>query len=172
MNERMTETTTQSPTLRPEPALGVKVAKTDAPFWVKLVSAGTGACLADVVTFPLDTTKVRLQVSYNVPILLLLKSVLLLFFFLHLPFIYKRYLKFFFFFFLIFGDQMNDLVSSKFCKLFICIYTRTGWRNHDKAHSTQYSAICTLCLTLPFINTSVIEPSLIHVLNDLAISTV
>lgn len=49
--------------IRPEPALGVKVAKTDAPFWVKLVSAGTGACLADVVTFPLDTTKVRLQVS-------------------------------------------------------------------------------------------------------------
>lgn len=126
MNERMTETTTQSPTLRPEPALGVKVAKTDAPFWVKLVSAGTGACLADVVTFPLDTTKVRLQVSYNVPILLLLKSVLLLFFFLHLPFIYKRYLKIFFLFFLIFGDQMNDLVSSKFCKLFICISTRTG----------------------------------------------
>lgn len=99
MNKRMTETTTQSPTLRPEPALGVKVAKTDAPFWVKLVSAGTGACLADVVTFPLDTTKVRLQVSYNVPILLLLKSVLLLFFFLHLPFIYKRYLKKFFFLF-------------------------------------------------------------------------
>lgn len=63
----MTETPTRSPTLRPEPALGVKVAKTDAPFWVKLVSAGTGACLADVVTFPLDTTKVRLQVSYNIP---------------------------------------------------------------------------------------------------------
>lgn len=67
MNKRMTETPTRSPTLRPEPALGVKVAKTDAPFWVKLVSAGTGACLADVVTFPLDTTKVRLQVSYNIP---------------------------------------------------------------------------------------------------------
>lgn len=68
MNERMTETSTRPPALRPEPALGVKVAKTDAPFWVKLVSAGTGACLADVVTFPLDTTKVRLQVSYNISI--------------------------------------------------------------------------------------------------------
>lgn len=66
MNERMTETSTRPPALRPEPALGVKVAKTDAPFWVKLVSAGTGACLADVVTFPLDTTKVRLQVQGNV----------------------------------------------------------------------------------------------------------
>lgn len=69
MNERMTDTSTRPPALRPEPALGVKVAKTDAPFWVKLVSAGTGACLADVVTFPLDTTKVRLQVGYNIPIL-------------------------------------------------------------------------------------------------------
>lgn len=69
MNERMTETSTRPPALRPEPALGVKVAKTDAPFWVKLVSAGTGACLADVVTFPLDTTKVRLQVGYTISIL-------------------------------------------------------------------------------------------------------
>lgn len=91
MNEQMTETPTRPPALRPEPALGVKVAKTDAPFWVKLVSAGTGACLADVVTFPLDTTKVRLQVGYNIPIPKLFLRSLLLFFF-YLPYIYKRYL--------------------------------------------------------------------------------
>lgn len=90
MNERMMETSTRPPALRPEPALGVKVAKTDAPFWVKLVSAGTGACLADVVTFPLDTTKVRLQVGYNIPILNFFK---VYFIFLHLPYIYKQYLK-------------------------------------------------------------------------------
>ena len=29
---------------------------------VKLLSAGTAACIADVITFPLDTAKVRLQV--------------------------------------------------------------------------------------------------------------
>ncbi|XP_062601371.1 dicarboxylate carrier SLC25A8-like [Saccostrea cucullata] len=52
--------------LSPEPALGVKVVRTDAPLWIKLVSAGTGACIADVVTFPLDTTKVRLQVQGDV----------------------------------------------------------------------------------------------------------
>lgn len=82
MNERMMETPTRPPALRPEPALGVKVAKTDAPFWVKLVSAGTGACLADVVTFPLDTTKVRLQVSYNIPIpkLFFLKFIIIFFY--------------------------------------------------------------------------------------------
>lgn len=79
----MTETPTRSPTLRPEPALGVKVAKTDAPFWVKLVSAGTGACLADVVTFPLDTTKVRLQVSYNIPILKLFKKSIIIYLFIY-----------------------------------------------------------------------------------------
>lgn len=172
MNERMTETTTQSPTLRPEPALGVKVAKTDAPFWVKLVSAGTGACLADVVTFPLDTTKVRLQVSYNVPILLLLKSVLLLFFFLHLPFIYKRYLKkFFFSFFLYLVTKwtiwfLRNFANSLYVYILVLDDAITIRRT---AHNTL---LCTLWLTLPFINTSVIEPSLIHVLNDLAISTV
>lgn len=30
---------------------------------VKFVGAGTAACIADLVTFPLDTAKVRLQVS-------------------------------------------------------------------------------------------------------------
>lgn len=29
---------------------------------VKFVSAGTAACIADLLTFPLDTAKVRLQV--------------------------------------------------------------------------------------------------------------
>lgn len=31
---------------------------------VKVIGAGTAACFADLVTFPLDTAKVRLQVSY------------------------------------------------------------------------------------------------------------
>lgn len=30
---------------------------------VKFVGAGTAACIADLITFPLDTAKVRLQVS-------------------------------------------------------------------------------------------------------------
>ena len=30
---------------------------------VKIFSAGTAGCVADLVTFPLDTAKVRLQVS-------------------------------------------------------------------------------------------------------------
>lgn len=30
---------------------------------VKFVGAGTAACIADLLTFPLDTAKVRLQVS-------------------------------------------------------------------------------------------------------------
>lgn len=30
---------------------------------VKFVGAGMAACIADLVTFPLDTAKVRLQVS-------------------------------------------------------------------------------------------------------------
>lgn len=32
---------------------------------VKIFSAGISACLADIITFPLDTAKVRLQVGYN-----------------------------------------------------------------------------------------------------------
>ena len=31
----------------------------------KLLTAGTSACIADVITFPLDTAKVRLQVKKN-----------------------------------------------------------------------------------------------------------
>lgn len=30
---------------------------------VKFISAGTAACIADIITFPLDVAKVRLQVS-------------------------------------------------------------------------------------------------------------
>lgn len=30
---------------------------------VKFIGAGTAACIADLFTFPLDTAKVRLQVS-------------------------------------------------------------------------------------------------------------
>jgi solute carrier family 25 protein 7 len=30
---------------------------------VKIFSAGVSACLADIITFPLDTAKVRLQVE-------------------------------------------------------------------------------------------------------------
>lgn len=30
---------------------------------IKLLSAGTGACIADILTFPLDTVKVRLQIQ-------------------------------------------------------------------------------------------------------------
>ncbi len=31
----------------------------------KLLAAGLGACMADLVTFPLDTAKVRLQVGHG-----------------------------------------------------------------------------------------------------------
>ena len=34
-----------------------------ASFPVQLLTAGTSACVADLATFPLDTAKVRLQVS-------------------------------------------------------------------------------------------------------------
>lgn len=33
------------------------------PIWMKLLSAGTAACIADLATFPLDTAKVRMQVN-------------------------------------------------------------------------------------------------------------
>ena len=48
--------------LHHEHSLPHKEAGTPAPLWVKVVSAGAGACIAEVFTFPLDTTKVRLQV--------------------------------------------------------------------------------------------------------------
>ncbi|XP_003489862.1 mitochondrial uncoupling protein 2 [Bombus impatiens] len=33
------------------------------PLWMKVLSAGTAACIADLVTFPLDTAKVRMQIA-------------------------------------------------------------------------------------------------------------
>lgn len=33
---------------------------------VKLASAGLGACISDLITYPLDMAKVRLQVGYFV----------------------------------------------------------------------------------------------------------
>jgi len=41
----------------------MKAANKDTPLAVKFLTAGTAACVADAVTFPLDTAKVRLQVS-------------------------------------------------------------------------------------------------------------
>lgn len=38
---------------------------------VKFIGAGTAACIADLFTFPLDTAKVRLQVSFRCEIGLL-----------------------------------------------------------------------------------------------------
>jgi len=37
----------------------------NCPLGVKFVSAGMAACIADLVTFPLDTAKVRLQGIYE-----------------------------------------------------------------------------------------------------------
>lgn len=44
----------------------VAPAEADVPpptMLVKIASAGISACLADIITFPLDTAKVRLQVG-------------------------------------------------------------------------------------------------------------
>ncbi|XP_076751721.1 dicarboxylate carrier UCP2 [Xylocopa sonorina] len=38
-------------------------ASDDSPLWVKFLSAGTAACIADLATFPLDTAKVRMQIA-------------------------------------------------------------------------------------------------------------
>lgn len=62
--------TTTSPT-SPTPATAVKSAVNPVvrkrpihvPFTVQLLTAGTAACIADIMTFPLDTVKVRLQVQ-------------------------------------------------------------------------------------------------------------
>lgn len=35
----------------------------DYPLWMKFLTAGTAACIADLATFPLDTAKVRMQVN-------------------------------------------------------------------------------------------------------------
>ncbi|XP_012250959.2 mitochondrial uncoupling protein 2-like [Athalia rosae] len=38
-------------------------AKNDMSLGMKLITAGTAACIADLATFPLDTTKVRMQIA-------------------------------------------------------------------------------------------------------------
>lgn len=43
-------------------------ASDEFPLWMKVLSAGTAACIADLVTFPLDTAKVRMQVTKYVSI--------------------------------------------------------------------------------------------------------
>lgn len=43
--------------------VGFKPSDAPPPLGVKMASAGAAACIADIVTFPLDTAKVRLQVS-------------------------------------------------------------------------------------------------------------
>lgn len=35
----------------------------NSPILVKLLTAGVSGCVADLITFPLDTAKVRLQVN-------------------------------------------------------------------------------------------------------------
>uniref|UniRef100_A0A3B3ZGW0 Uncharacterized protein n=1 Tax=Periophthalmus magnuspinnatus TaxID=409849 RepID=A0A3B3ZGW0_9GOBI len=41
--------------------VGLKPSDVPPPLGVKMASAGAAACIADLVTFPLDTAKVRLQ---------------------------------------------------------------------------------------------------------------
>ncbi|XP_043969352.1 mitochondrial brown fat uncoupling protein 1 [Gambusia affinis] len=43
--------------------VGLKPSDVPPPLGVKMASAGAAACIADVVTFPLDTAKVRLQIQ-------------------------------------------------------------------------------------------------------------
>jgi len=53
-----------SPSLAAEMAGSKHMPITQAPsFGIKMVSAGLAACFADLVTFPLDTAKVRLQIQ-------------------------------------------------------------------------------------------------------------
>ena len=62
----MAVATATSPT-SPAAATAVKSAVRNkpiyVPFGVQLLTAGTAACIADIMTFPLDTVKVRLQVQ-------------------------------------------------------------------------------------------------------------
>ena len=53
------------------------------PLSTKLLAAGTAACIADLITFPLDTAKVRLQVCTQLllchcPYIMMLATFLLL----------------------------------------------------------------------------------------------
>ncbi|XP_075704283.1 putative mitochondrial transporter UCP3, partial [Rhinoderma darwinii] len=43
--------------------VGLKPSEVPPTLMVKFVGAGTAACIADLVTFPLDTAKVRLQIQ-------------------------------------------------------------------------------------------------------------
>lgn len=43
--------------------IAMKTIDADTPLVIKLLTAGTAGCVADVASFPLDTAKVRLQVS-------------------------------------------------------------------------------------------------------------
>ncbi|KAF6718721.1 Mitochondrial uncoupling protein 2 [Oryzias melastigma] len=43
--------------------VGLKPSDVPPPLGVKMMSAGAAACVADIVTFPLDTAKVRLQIQ-------------------------------------------------------------------------------------------------------------
>uniref|UniRef100_A0A6Q2Z2I1 Mitochondrial brown fat uncoupling protein 1 n=1 Tax=Esox lucius TaxID=8010 RepID=A0A6Q2Z2I1_ESOLU len=43
--------------------VGMKPSDTPPTLGVKFLSAGTAACIADLITFPLDTAKVRLQIQ-------------------------------------------------------------------------------------------------------------
>ena len=53
--------------LMPEvpPPAPIKKCTSEPPLQRKLLAAGLGACMADLVTFPLDTAKVRLQVMHG-----------------------------------------------------------------------------------------------------------
>uniref|UniRef100_A0A7N8XFV6 Dicarboxylate carrier UCP2 n=2 Tax=Mastacembelus armatus TaxID=205130 RepID=A0A7N8XFV6_9TELE len=46
-----------------ENMVGLKPSDIPPPLGVKMASAGAAACIADIVTFPLDTAKVRLQIQ-------------------------------------------------------------------------------------------------------------
>ena len=46
--------------------VGLKPADVPPSAAVKFLGAGTAACIADLLTFPLDTAKVRLQVQKKV----------------------------------------------------------------------------------------------------------
>uniref|UniRef100_A0A3Q3M4H3 Dicarboxylate carrier UCP2 n=2 Tax=Mastacembelus armatus TaxID=205130 RepID=A0A3Q3M4H3_9TELE len=46
-----------------ENMVGLKPSDVPPPLGVKMASAGAAACIADIVTFPLDTAKVRLQIQ-------------------------------------------------------------------------------------------------------------
>ena len=59
-------TTTHQPKVLPP--MGNKAAMTNKTpgLAVQLLTAGSAACVADLITFPLDTAKVRLQVSTRI----------------------------------------------------------------------------------------------------------